>query len=106
MSAQLALAFRRRDAGESSSSVALPGRVVEALENALLGFRGRPAVTSDMVHGELSQSVRDALATHPNAIGALFTQLARRGILERTGATVRSQRVGARGRRIAVWRFR
>ena len=100
---QLALAFRRRDAGQESAVGALPASVVEAIENAVLDFHGRPAVTSDMVHGKLGLSVRDALATHPNAIGAVFTGLARRGLIERLPYTVRSQRANARGRRLTCW---
>ena len=106
MTAQLGLAFRRRDAGESSALGALPESVVQSLHDALRGFAGKPCVTADMLWDALSYATREAVATHPEAIGATFTYFAKHGWIERLSFTVRSQRANARGRRLSAWRVK
>lgn len=95
-----------RDAGEATALEALPESTVRELAAAFLELAKAPAFSSDMVWDRLSMATREVLATHPNAVGAMFTGLARSGKIERTGATVRSQRKNARGRSIPLWRFR
>lgn len=95
-----------RDAGEATALDALPDWIVLELGRAFTDLAKAPAFSSDMVWDRLSMATREVLATHPNAVGAMFTALVRTGKIERTGATVRSQRKNARGRSIPLWRFR
>ena len=76
----------------------------DAIRDAIIACMSAGDFTTDLVRDRLSYVMREVVATVPNGIqGVLTGEFAKRGLIARTGATVRSQREAARGRRLAVW---
>ena len=91
-----------RSAIEHATKVAPSALAALVAQVRWMAQRGE-TFSSEHVMRELPVLVRECLERAPNAVGATFTQLARAGVIERTGATVVSLRAGARGRRIQLW---
>lgn len=94
-----------RDAGFAQVLDAFTASLMDHVVLAIhrLARSGAP-FTSDDVYARLRPEARAALAAHPNAIGALMQQAARRREIQKTGAYVQSTRPERRAGTVAVWR--
>ena len=91
-------------AGQEDARRHLPLVALDAIRDAIIACMAAGDFTTDLVRDRLSYAMREVVATVPNGIqGVLTGEFAKRGLIHRTGATVRSQRASARGRRLAVW---
>ena len=91
-------------AGQEDARRHLPLVALDAIRDAIITCMAAGDFTTDLVRDRLSYAMREVVATVPNGIqGVLTGEFAKRGLIHRTGATVRSQRASARGRRLAVW---
>ena len=90
--------------GQEDARRHLPPVALDAIRDAIIACMAAGDFTTDLVRDRLSFAMRELVATVPNGIqGVLTGEFAKRGLIHRTGATVRSQRASARGRRLAVW---
>ena len=91
-------------AGQEDARRHLPKLALDAIRDAIIACMAAGDFSTDMIRDRLSYAMREVVATVPNGIqGVLTGEFAKRGLIHRTGATVRSQRASARGRRLAVW---
>lgn len=95
----------KADAGAEDAKMHLgaeAGRLIREKIETLAG-RGDP-FTSESVLFTLSRATCEQLQTVPNAMGALFREAAKKGLIERTGDSTPAVHRDARGRRLPLWR--
>jgi hypothetical protein len=100
----LDLGARRRDNGVAD---ALSHFAVETIRLTIRTFASKGTdFTAEDIVADLPTSTRDGLAAFPNVLGACFRASAKANEIVDTGRMTHARHVGARKRKIVIWRGR